>query len=251
MITRKMETFLADVKIPKVEEIPVAVTANGGDVEIDPLSGIGYYSTKDGVSSGKRSQYNVVFFGVKGVSWENAITIGDVVYPRSIFCTLKESGSSDPIIDEDNEVLIDDNGSRLSRKASMKKYAKDMDGNYIDKNGTVITKDQLSDRGVELDAGDQNSYATGIDGVAQSINQRLSLIQGELYHFINEGFPLLDKATDKVAMDAYLVKTVLHHPNVVKIINLQSKIVDHNYIAYINIETTAGNLNMTETQEIN
>ena len=34
---------------------------------------------------------------------------------------------------------------------------------------------------------DKKSYADGIDGVNQSITQRLSLIKGELYHFMNAG----------------------------------------------------------------
>lgn len=239
MITRKMELFLYSDKGKTVTSGETVVTSNDKDVKPETL--VRKYATSVDEKGISYQQYNVVFFGVKGITWENSITIDDITYPRSVFCSLKES-STDNSLEEDEDIDVDN--------VSKKKYAKDMDGYYINKNGTRINEGRLSEEGVELIEGVQNSYATGIDGIAMSINQRLSLIQGELYHFINEGFPLTSKEVDKNAFDAYLIRTVLHHPNVLRVINLQSKIEDHNYIAYINIATTAGNLNMTEIQEV-
>lgn len=215
MITRRMEKFIYSDE----GKTDVEIVGNGKDIVANEKE-ISSYKPENK----KVSQFNLVFFGVKGITWENSILINGTKYPRSIF------------------VAVD--------STSGVKYAKDNDGYYIDKNGNKIENDKLEEKGVLLIKGIQDSYATGLEGISQSLTQRLSLIQGELYHFTNLGFPLTNNVIDKIPMDAYLSKTVLHHPNVLSIKNLSSQIVSHNYIAYININTTAGDLNMTETEEV-
>lgn len=145
-----------------------------------------------------QDEYNVVFFGVKGVNGTD-----EKGYPIPIY---------------DNDIAIDESLSKSEQ--------------------------------IELKIKRQNSYADGLDGVSQSLNQRLSLIQGELYHFMNSGYPLLNNSCDKQMCDAYLINTILNHRDVISIKEMTSKVVNHNYIATIKVLTKYGDLTLNENQLI-
>lgn len=153
-----------------------------------------YYTNKE---TGK-TEYNVVFFGVKGVNGTD-----DNGYPIPIY---------------DKDITIDE---------------------------TLSKEEQI-----KLKIERQNSYADGLEGISQSLNQRLSLIQGELYHFMNSGFPLIDKSCNKQMCDAYLINTILNHRDVISIKELTSQIVNHNYNATIKVLTKYGDLTLYESQII-
>lgn len=87
---------------------------------------------------------------------------------------------------------------------------------------------------------DKESYADGIDGVNQGLMQRLALIQGELSHFLNAGFPLLDKKSSKAIYDSYVVNVVSRHPDVTAITKLTSSVENNTYRCSLNISTTYG-----------
>lgn len=94
------------------------------------------------------------------------------------------------------------------------------------------------------------SYANGKEGTSQSINQRLTLIQGELQHFMNQGFPLMNGNCNKYMLDSYIINVVSRHPDVTQILMLDSRVVNHNYEAKIIINTKYGELSLKEYQSL-
>ena len=85
-----------------------------------------------------------------------------------------------------------------------------------------------------------DNYADEQAGVADALTQRLSVIRTELWHDITFGLPLLDKVKTKVIMDAAVAEIVLSNYNVVEIIEMTSKIVQHDYSAKIKVQSTYG-----------
>lgn len=68
------------------------------------------------------------------------------------------------------------------------------------------------------------SYATKQEGVASSLIQRLSLIQGELWYNEDIGLPLFSKVKDKFIYDSIIINTILKHSDVRGIISYESKV---------------------------
>ncbi len=87
---------------------------------------------------------------------------------------------------------------------------------------------------------DKKSHCDGLDGVCQSLTQRLSLIKGELYHFMNAGFPLLDKITSKQVLDAHIINVVSHHSEVSTIDKIESKLLNRTYSCKLYFTTNYG-----------
>ena len=79
------------------------------------------------------------------------------------------------------------------------------------------------------------------EAVADSLTQRLSVIEGELWYSINEGLPLLERIKSKVELDASVTEIILGHPNVSSITSFESQLTNnHDYSARIEIETKYG-----------
>ena len=73
--------------------------------------------------------------------------------------------------------------------------------------------------------------------VAQSLKQKLSVIQGELWYHINYGVPLYKKVKSKGVLDAVILGILEDHPSVKKIINFKSSIVNHKYTFTFTVNT--------------
>lgn len=97
---------------------------------------------------------------------------------------------------------------------------------------------------------DKKSYANGIDGVNQSLTQRLSLIKGELYHFMNAGFPILDKVTSKHVFDAHIINVVSHHKEVKSIDKIESKVINRTYSCKLYFTTNYGSSYITINRNV-
>lgn len=76
---------------------------------------------------------------------------------------------------------------------------------------------------------DGKSFAEEQEGVACSLTQRLSVIKGELFYQINTGLPLFDKGTTSTTFDAWIVQTVMSHPDVKSITSFSSYTENHSY----------------------
>lgn len=86
-----------------------------------------------------------------------------------------------------------------------------------------------------------DNISTEQEGVADSLTQRLSVIEGELWYSITEGLPLLNKVKSKVELDATITEIIFGHPDVLEISTLESQINDkREYSAKIGVETSYG-----------
>lgn len=97
---------------------------------------------------------------------------------------------------------------------------------------------------------DNPNYAVKQEGVSMSLMQRLTIIRGELKHFMNVGFPLFDKHPTKSMLDAYVVRTILNHPDVRNLVSFVSSVDNRTYVCKVEINTVYGNLTIQNSQSI-
>lgn len=96
-----------------------------------------------------------------------------------------------------------------------------------------------------------DNYATGKQAVADSLTQRLNVLQGELWYAVNTGFPLWEKHKNTNVLDIYITSTILKHPDVSEIIEFSSEITRkdgqnyHIYSAWVKIMTKYGELTIS------
>ena len=88
------------------------------------------------------------------------------------------------------------------------------------------------------------NYATGSEGVANSLKQRLSVLKHELWYDYNRGMPLPDKARSKAIIDAYIIQTILEHPDVIDIEGFESEQERNNYTCYFIVNTVYGQIEL-------
>lgn len=107
--------------------------------------------------------------------------------------------------------------------------------NSIDKN-IVWFKSYGIDEYGKAKKVDEN-FVENEKAVAQSLKQKLSVIQGELWYHINYGLPLYNKVKSKGVLDAVILGILEDHPSVKKIINFKSSIVNHKYTFTFTVNT--------------
>ena len=88
------------------------------------------------------------------------------------------------------------------------------------------------------------NYATGSEGVANSLRQRLSVLKHELWYDYNRGMPLPDKARSKAIVDAYIIQTILEHPDVIDVEGFESEQERNNYTCYFIVNTIYGQIEL-------
>lgn len=102
-----------------------------------------------------------------------------------------------------------------------------------------------SDRTVFQDEANKHAnYATGSEGVANSLRQRLSVLKHELWYDYNRGMPLPDKARSKAIVDAYIIQTILEHPDVIDVEGFESEQERNNYTCYFIVNTIYGQIEL-------
>ena len=99
-----------------------------------------------------------------------------------------------------------------------------------------------------------DNYATGKQAVADSLTQRLNVLQGELWYSVNEGFPLWENHKNTNVLDIYITSTILKHPDVSEVIEFSSEITQgqnyHVYSAWVRIITKYGELTISTDKTI-
>lgn len=88
------------------------------------------------------------------------------------------------------------------------------------------------------------NYSENGNGLQQSLQQNLSVLQGELWHSIYYGLPLVDKA-NKAIVDSEAQKIILSKSNVIEIEKFQSWIVNHTYSAEVRIKSDFGTIELS------
>lgn len=94
------------------------------------------------------------------------------------------------------------------------------------------------------DSNKHDNYADGSEGVANSLRQRLSVLKHELWYDYENGMPLPDKVKSKAIIDAYVIKTILSHPDVIGISGFESEKDGHSYSCYAVINTAYGKIEL-------
>lgn len=74
-----------------------------------------------------------------------------------------------------------------------------------------------------------DNFVENEKAVAQSLKQKLSIIQGELWYHINYGLPLYNKIKSKGVFDTVILGIIEDHPSVKKIVSFESSITNHKY----------------------
>lgn len=90
-----------------------------------------------------------------------------------------------------------------------------------------------------------DNFASGIEQVRDALIQRLSVIQHELWYDYRNGMPLVDKDTAQVTIDAFVMKTIQEHPDVLAIKTFSSHIEGHNYTCDVQFTTKFGETNLS------
>ena len=89
-----------------------------------------------------------------------------------------------------------------------------------------------------------DNYATGTEGVENSLRQRLSVLKHELWYDYGNGMPITDKVRKKAIVDAYVIQTVLNHPDVIEIEGFESEQTGHQYSCYLIVNTVYGKIEL-------
>lgn len=112
-------------------------------------------------------------------------------------------------------------------------------GSYgVDDNGKALrANDDYSTKFVAHD-----NYATEQEGVVNSLIQRLSVIQGELWWQMDYGIPLFSNVSSKAIMDSSIIDMTLEHEDVLEFIDFNSTLENHNYRCNFEVLTTYGNI---------
>lgn len=87
-----------------------------------------------------------------------------------------------------------------------------------------------------------NNFSENKDYVRDSLTQKLSVIEGELWYNIMYGLPLISKVHSKSILDMSIANIILAHEDVSDILSFESSIKSHKYIANITIKTNYGNI---------
>lgn len=88
------------------------------------------------------------------------------------------------------------------------------------------------------------NYAEKSEGVANSLRQRLSVLKKELWYDYEYGMPLPDKIRSKAIIDAYIIQTILKHPDVIDIDDFESRQSGNFYTCYFVVNTIYGQIEL-------
>lgn len=88
------------------------------------------------------------------------------------------------------------------------------------------------------------NYAEKSEGVANSLRQRLSVLKKELWYDYENGMPLPDKVRSKAIIDAYIIQTILKHPDVIDVEDFESRQSGNFYTCYFIVNTVYGQIEM-------
>lgn len=109
----------------------------------------------------------------------------------------------------------------------------------------VIQNETGENQAVFQDENDKHAnYADKSEGVANSLRQRLSVLKKELWYDYENGMPLPDKVRSKSIIDAYIIQTILKHPDVIDVEDFESRQDGNFYTCYFIVNTIYGQIEL-------
>ena len=85
-----------------------------------------------------------------------------------------------------------------------------------------------------------DNFAEKQEYVADSLTQKLSILQKELWWNVSYGLPLMEKLNSKTALDATIAQIISAQPEVRDIVVFESIMATHKYSARIEVDTIYG-----------
>lgn len=90
-----------------------------------------------------------------------------------------------------------------------------------------------------------DNFSQKQEAVKDSLTQKLSVIEKELWYQVNYGMPILNKLKSKLSIDAFVSQVITNHPDVISIEKFESKVENKKYICSITVMTDFGELKLT------
>lgn len=91
----------------------------------------------------------------------------------------------------------------------------------------------------------KESYSKNQEGVKDSLIQRLSILQNELWYRVNYGIPIFEKVHSKTLIDTHIASTIMDNPDVIRIESFSSQVVNRKYSCYIKIISIYGDFELS------
>lgn len=85
-----------------------------------------------------------------------------------------------------------------------------------------------------------DNFATEQEYVADSLTQKLSILEHELWWNVSYGLPLIEKINSKIALDATIMDIISNQEGVENILIFDSGMKGHSYFAHVEIESKYG-----------
>lgn len=89
-----------------------------------------------------------------------------------------------------------------------------------------------------------DNFSSEQEGIKDSLTQKISVLKKELWYNIGYGMPVANRERSKLAVDSFIATVVESHPDVIRIENFSSKIVNKQYSCYMTIVSKYGNLKL-------
>lgn len=90
-----------------------------------------------------------------------------------------------------------------------------------------------------------DNFSDKAEAVVDSLMQRLSVIQKELWYNVSYGLPLVAHNRSKLMFDSSTASIILSHPDVESILQFQSKIEKTSYSCNFSVKTKYGVVDVT------
>lgn len=81
--------------------------------------------------------------------------------------------------------------------------------------------------------------------IKDSLMQKLNVIRHELWYDYQYGMPLVDNDATKVTVDAFVMKTIQNHEDVIEIVSFKSWLDKHTYHCDVQFTTTFGSISLS------
>lgn len=91
----------------------------------------------------------------------------------------------------------------------------------------------------------KDSIVSDGDAVKASLEQKLSVIRGEIFYDIRFGLPLYEKTNSKVFVDSAIISAIQSTEGVVEITKFESIVVNRKYSCSVSIRTIYGDVELT------
>lgn len=88
----------------------------------------------------------------------------------------------------------------------------------------------------------KNSFSSGAQGVQDSLLQRLSILEKEIWYRISYGVPIFDKVHSKTLIDNHVASVITSHPDVLRIEKFESHVINHKYYCDVKIISKFGKI---------